>query len=299
MDYEFRVVVEKVSVSSQKVVKRDTIKIYDINPPESILELGLRHEEQISLLSKVQSSLLAEQSVLIDTGYDVCPKCGHKISKNGFKKSNFHAVFSDHKLRIQQHCCKNPECNWNSGPTTKSVFGTDIHPDLAKLQCEEGALSSYREAASRLERLNAQRRRINNHDRIKIMTNELGAHIAQENYKAPLTEELPVSAQELIVQVDGGHIPIKDKDKRSFEALAGIVYQPSNIEQVDQHHRRIIDKSCTISAKDDELATIKIYLYHAAIKQGLTHDKQTHRPSGWSLQLLVSYSIPWASLPKS
>ena len=45
MDYEFRVIVEKVSVASQKTIKRDTIKIYDINPPQSILDLGLRHEE--------------------------------------------------------------------------------------------------------------------------------------------------------------------------------------------------------------------------------------------------------------
>jgi hypothetical protein len=56
MDYEFRVVVEKVSVSKQEVVKREVIKIYDIKKPESILDLGLRHEEQISLLSKLQLS---------------------------------------------------------------------------------------------------------------------------------------------------------------------------------------------------------------------------------------------------
>jgi hypothetical protein len=30
MDYELRIIVEKVAVSSQEVVKRDTIKIYDI-----------------------------------------------------------------------------------------------------------------------------------------------------------------------------------------------------------------------------------------------------------------------------
>jgi len=36
MDYEFRVVVEKVSVSKQEVIKRDTLKIYDIEKPESI-----------------------------------------------------------------------------------------------------------------------------------------------------------------------------------------------------------------------------------------------------------------------
>jgi len=60
MDYEFRVIVEKVSVTSQKIVKRDTVKIYDIKRPESILDLGLRHQEQISLLSKVQSALLVD-----------------------------------------------------------------------------------------------------------------------------------------------------------------------------------------------------------------------------------------------
>ena len=68
MDYEFRVVVEKVSVIEKKVVKRDTVATYDIQPPTSILELGLRHEQQIALLSQVQNALLAEQSPLIDVG---------------------------------------------------------------------------------------------------------------------------------------------------------------------------------------------------------------------------------------
>jgi len=51
MEYELRIVVEKVAVSSQQVVNRDTLKIYDVKAPASILELGLRHEE-ISLLEK-------------------------------------------------------------------------------------------------------------------------------------------------------------------------------------------------------------------------------------------------------
>ena len=37
-EYELRITVEKVAVSSQKVIKRDTIKVYDIEPPDSILE---------------------------------------------------------------------------------------------------------------------------------------------------------------------------------------------------------------------------------------------------------------------
>jgi len=56
MDYEFRIVVEKVSVSSREFVKRDTLKVYDTQKPRSILDFGLRHQEQISLLSKIQNA---------------------------------------------------------------------------------------------------------------------------------------------------------------------------------------------------------------------------------------------------
>ena len=58
MDFELRIVVEKVAVSSQEVVKRDTITSYAIQCPTSIVELGLRHGEQISLLEKIQDILL-------------------------------------------------------------------------------------------------------------------------------------------------------------------------------------------------------------------------------------------------
>lgn len=46
MDFELRIVVEKVAVSTQEVVQRNTVKVYDVIPPESILDLGLRHSER-------------------------------------------------------------------------------------------------------------------------------------------------------------------------------------------------------------------------------------------------------------
>jgi len=42
----------------------------------------------------------------------------------------------------------------------------------------------------------------------------------------------------VIVQVDGGHIPLKQRDKRSFEALSGVVYR-QKASGIDQHHREI------------------------------------------------------------
>ena len=41
MDYALRIVVEKVAISSQEVVKRDTVQSYAMQCPTSIAELGL------------------------------------------------------------------------------------------------------------------------------------------------------------------------------------------------------------------------------------------------------------------
>lgn len=56
MDFDLRVVVEKVAVSTQEVIQRHTVKVYDVSPSASILDLGLRHSEQISLLEKIQNA---------------------------------------------------------------------------------------------------------------------------------------------------------------------------------------------------------------------------------------------------
>ena len=69
MDYELRMVVEKVADSSQEVLKRDTLKVYDIKAPESRLDLGLRHEKQVSLLEKVRkwtTKLIRSRLLLAD-----------------------------------------------------------------------------------------------------------------------------------------------------------------------------------------------------------------------------------------
>jgi hypothetical protein len=274
MEYELRVVVEKVLVSTQEVVKRDTLTTYDVQPPGSILELGLRHEEQISLLGKVQDAILAVQAKLIDPGHDVCPRCGDKLKKKGFTPSNFHAVFTDHKVSLQKHQCYNPECHWQSAPTTTSVFGTSIHPDLAKLQCEQGALYSYREAQTNLGKLTVHRRRVNNHNHIRQITDNVGAVLAEANLKPPTQTECAPPAHELIVQVDGGHIATKEQTKRSFEALSAVIYRPESLRTMDQYHGEIASKSCALSAQDDDLATIKTSVLHAARRQGLAQDTE-------------------------
>jgi hypothetical protein len=200
MDYELRIVVEKVAIRSQEVIKRDTITSYALQCPTSIGELGLRHTEQIALLEKVQNILLAEQALLLDPGVHVCPTCGNTLKKNGYKTSKFHAIFSDHTVRIQKHHCSHPGCPWHSTPTIASLFGTNIHPDLATIQCVQGALYSYREAEKNLEQWNGRPRRVNNHTHVKRITNKVGAVLSAHNRLAPSPEECATPAQDLIFQ---------------------------------------------------------------------------------------------------
>jgi len=131
---------------------------------------------------------------------------------------------------------------------------------------------SYREAESNLEKLTVHRRSVNNHNKIKLMTTLVGAVLAQENLKPPAVEDCAPEATEVIVQVDGGHIPIKERDKRSFEALLAVVYRPESLLRIDQQHREIESKSCALSAEDDNLTTMKTYLLNAARKQGMVEN---------------------------
>jgi len=52
----------------------------------------------------------------------------------------------------------------------------------------------------------------------------------------------------------------------SFEALSAIVYRPESLKVVSWE---IINKSCALSAKDDELETMKRYVFNAAHQQGM------------------------------
>lgn len=94
------------------------------------------------------------------------------------------------------------------------MFKTNIHPDLAKLQCEQGALFSYREAQNNLEKINYQERTVNNHTQIKRLTGKVGEIISLHNSQTAAIEDTQEKAEELIVQVDGGHIPIQEKGKK-------------------------------------------------------------------------------------
>jgi len=126
---------------SQEV--KETLQSLRRESPESILELGLRHLNR--LLESAELSVSGAPKLIDPTGKFVQNVV--RISwKKGYTQSKFHAVFTDHKVGLQKHKCRNPECDWQSSTTTS--VRTSIHPDL--IGNANKAKYSYREAESNL-----------------------------------------------------------------------------------------------------------------------------------------------------
>jgi hypothetical protein len=266
MGCKLRIIIEKVDSETNKVITKATIGSFDIHKPESVIELGLRHQEQVNLLKKIQQKVLDEQCTIISEEPQRCPKCKVALKRNGSKQSNFHAVFSDHKIKMQRHTC--PFCHESQVPSIKSLFGTSIHPDLYKLQCEMGSSFSFYKSECQLTNLCQEKREINNHQRIKKTVNTVGSALFDISIK---NKSSRCFAPSLIIQIDGGHIKDKSTEKRSFEALSAKIYRPESV--IKKGHRSVIkDKTCVASAKNDSLKSIKQLIESAAKRQGMTKE---------------------------
>jgi hypothetical protein len=245
----------------------------------SIEELGFNHKEQIDILSGCQEALLKAQSTELFDDIDACPKCKSKLKFAGNVKSSFHSVFTDHKVPVKRKKCCNKNCGWTSVPSIASLFNTNSHPDLSKLQTEMSAKYTYRHAQNIMNAMSCHKRKVNNHNHlhnvVEVVGNYIHGHLPQD------ISSSVAASDELIVQVDGGHLKTKDPKTRSFEALTSIVYNAKNIKYTESkkqnelessslNRAQILSKHCAASALDDNLQTIKKQTLLAAQKQGMT-----------------------------
>ncbi len=270
--YALRIVVEKIDLqNNEKILSRESITDIDIKSPDNIIDLGLRHSAQIDILQMIQDKLLAEQAPLLKSTTNRCSGCHSTLVGNGYAKSKFHAVFTDHEIKVQRLKCLN--CKQSVVPSIKSLLGTSVHPDLYRLQCEQGANHTYRKAERNLEQMCTKKRNVNNHNRIKNITNGVGESLAEKNKN--IDESFKVKAAEaLIVQVDGGHIKTTESGQRSIEVMSAKIYRPESVISITEDRNKINSKNCAASAKYDKQSSIKKYVKTAAKYQGLSSETQ-------------------------
>lgn len=254
-----------------RFINNDVIISGKIQAPKEIIDLGLRHADQIAVLQRIQESVLNKQSEYLKEDINYCPQCGNKLHKNGINKCSFNSVFTDHKLPVHRQLCGN--CKWSSVPSINSLFGSHMHPDLIKIQCEEASRQSYSKAKCSLNLKSCKNRKVNStmtmHGVVEIVGNYISQNLDEDISKAE-------PAMTLVVQVDGGHIKSKEKDSRSFEAMTSVIYKPENIvvEQGQEGRGVILKKHCAASSLNDKQEQIKRLTLLAAKKEGMTKDTE-------------------------
>lgn len=182
----FEIVVRQVEKG--KVIKESLIKKIEVSEPKSIMDIGFRHSEQVSIISSIQDSYIPLQCQLLFT-VDACPKCGNKPMRNGTHTVSFHSSLSDHKIKAQGYSCS---CGWQSRRTVHGIFGSNVHPDLIKTQATLGAKMPYKDAQLAITEFNRSKRSVNNHVKIAEATNKVGEIL----HEAKIKEEVNVCAKE-------------------------------------------------------------------------------------------------------
>ena len=128
-------------------------------------------EAQLSMIGRIQGNVLNEKLELLASMQDRhCPiaDCTGNLVKCGKQKSPFHDVFTDHRVLMQRFKCNS--CGHESPSTAKMIMGTIESGELQMIQSKLGATHTYREAEEIFSIFTGADRTINNHDRIKQVT---------------------------------------------------------------------------------------------------------------------------------
>jgi len=269
MQKHYRIIFESFDVENPKEVTQTVINTGEIKIPVDLFDIGFSHAEQMVLIQKTQDALLKEQFTTRTGTIKYCPHCVNiKLVRDGQNKSNYYDIFTDHKITFtRKHC---PACNYEVNATMKTIFGSELSVQLAKIQSELGSNYSYRDSELLFELFSQNHREINNHDRIKHTSEAVGKEIRNlhkgENELAAIAP-----AQEIIINVDGGHINTTEVGKRSFEAMAAVVYKPESLKPNESGTKnRLISKHCATSTCNDNQNEMIANTIVAALKEGLT-----------------------------
>lgn len=271
MSKHYRIVFEcyESSPEAQQILSKTVMMAGSIDKPEDVFNFGFAHEDQIKLVHSCQDALLKEQITLIESVIECCPNCpDRKLRKHGKRLSDYHDIFTDHKLTIVRKRC--PDCGYEPGSTIKNLLGHSLSADLVKLQTELGSNYTYRESEQLFSAFSKSKRFINNHDRIKHTAEQVGGKVGAL-HQVESTVAASGVAEELVINVDGGHINTTEEGKRSFEAMTAVVYRPEALVSNDKGTRNTLtSKHCAASALDDGQKQMINNTIVAALKQGLS-----------------------------
>jgi len=272
MDKAFRIIYQAIDKANPEVVLRqETLLSGEITKPSNCLDFSISHEEQINLIQNAVDNILVEKADLINKDARDCPDCHTHLTKLGKHLSTFNDIFTDHEVKMQRLRCSG--CGYEAPSTVRTFLnGNTLSGQLAKLQAELGAKHTFRDCEDILTSFATRPRRITNHNRVKLTTEDIGNALDAVN-KATNDLVKIEEALELVLNVDGGHIKTKDKEHRSFEAMTSVLYRPEDIiSNPAKTRNHLRSKACAASTLDDGQQEMIATTIVAAITEGMTEN---------------------------
>jgi hypothetical protein len=102
MNSWIKIIAQEIDNKTNQLISEHIIYEKKATAPARINDLGFSHQEQIAILYHSQEAILQAQEKLINAKNNTCPECGKKTKKSGQFKSDFHSVFTDHKISLQR-----------------------------------------------------------------------------------------------------------------------------------------------------------------------------------------------------
>lgn len=228
----------------------------------------MRHKEQVELIKHSQDFILDFQCKCFSE-IDTCPKCGGKTYKQGKFTSEFHDVYTDHKVTIARMRCT---CGWTSNTSVKGLYGSSSHPELEKLQSYNAAKNSFPKASEILDNHCCGARTVNNHVNLMRVVEKIGDVLCQHKKSNEWATIPSTKASDLVINVDGGHVQTKEDNKHSFEEIVSTVYKPEDVVIKPSGDKEIPNKISVASALEDKQVTIKKLVVNSCLKLGMTKE---------------------------
>ena len=265
----FRITFESFDLDNPgDIIDKSLLIKGEITKPTNCLDFSISHERQIELIQKALDKIIAEKATLINESSDCCPKCSSRLTKMADHISTFNDVFTDHEVPMKRLRCS--KCSYEPPSTVRTILGTTMSGQLAKIQSELGAKHTFREGEELFDMFSAKLRKVNNHNRIKLVTEEVGKTLQVVGRAEKKMTQIK-DAEELILNIDGGHVKSRDPDVRSFEVLTSVVYRPESLQANSTNTRNYLSsKSCAASAQEDDQSEIVEDTIIAAVKEGMT-----------------------------
>ena len=165
----YRIIFETYDVNEPThILNRSTMMEESLIEPTNLHDFSVAHEKQIELLQASLDNIIAEKVKLLNQNQTQCPECEGHLKTKGTQASAFYDVFTDHQVKIQRLKCK--DCGYEAPATVKNLLNGNLSGALVKIQSELGASETFRDSESLFKTFTAKSRKVNNHNRIKKVT---------------------------------------------------------------------------------------------------------------------------------